>query len=116
MASANGGHLGADHLCDLGHQADIPSGGQAQPPREGGGPAVEESSDALLVDHRWDPQSGAFYQHLLDFVAQLRRFAGQQSGARADAGDLPDAVGQHLGGMVGIEVLVLDQSSEPNRS
>ena len=89
-------HLAADHLGDLADQVGIPRGRETERLREGGGAAMGEPADRLLVEEHRDTEAGVLDRDLLDLVDEPGRVLGEQSGGCADPGDLTDAVGEEF--------------------
>ena len=97
-------------------QPGIPRGGEADRLREAHRVACDEAVQALLVDDGRDPQPRLLHEEALDLVGQ-RGHDGHLEARRArDPRDLPDAGGQALLGLAGVDVGAVEDLEDPDRA
>ena len=108
-------HLVTDHVGDVADERGIPRARETERLREGGGAAVGEPADRLLrAASTGMPSRVLLDGDVLDLVDERRRVLGEQSGGRADPGDLADAVGQQLARRGVVERVVADELVDPD--
>ena len=107
-------HLLADHDADALDQLGIPRRGEPDRLRELGRVARAQPGGALLVHDRRDPEPRVLDEVALDRVREHGALARCESGRRADARDLADAVLQPAGGALGREPSSRAKRSAPH--